>query len=215
MSFPREAQFDPKDVVERGYDWIAEAYLAWSSQVRLEERARYTGILLEALPAGSCVLELGCGAGEPTSRQLAERFTLTGIDLSAKQIELARTHIPGATFVQADMTQLELEAESFDGVAAFYSLTHVPRDQQEQLLLDIARWLKPGGLLVASMSSRESAGMVEQDWLGAPTYFSGFDAPTNRRIVEHAGLEVISAREETDDEFGKPVTFLWIVARKR
>jgi hypothetical protein len=63
------------------------------------------------------------------------------------------------------------------------------------------------------MSSRPSTGVVEQDWLGAPTYFSGYDAETNR-MVELTGLEIISARKETDDEFGQPTTFLWIVAKK-
>jgi hypothetical protein len=45
-------------------------------------------------------------------------------------------------------------------------------------------------------------------------YWSSFDSETNRRLVEEAGLDVISAREETAEEFGKRVTFLWIVARK-
>jgi cyclopropane fatty-acyl-phospholipid synthase-like methyltransferase len=89
---------DPKAIVETGYDQIAEAYLAWAKQVRIEERERYTQILLDSLPAGADVLELGCGAGEPTSLRLAERFTLTGVDISGKQIALARKHVRRATF---------------------------------------------------------------------------------------------------------------------
>jgi hypothetical protein len=45
-------------------------------------------------------------------------------------------------------------------------------------------------------------------------YWSGFDAETNRRLVEEAGLSIITSREETATEFGKPTTFLWVVARK-
>ena len=45
-------------------------------------------------------------------------------------------------------------------------------------------------------------------------YWSNFDSETNQRLVEEAGLKVISAKEETADEFGKPVTFLWVVAQK-
>ncbi|MCA1668454.1 MAG: class I SAM-dependent methyltransferase [Thermomicrobia bacterium] len=55
---------------------------------------------------------------------------------------------------------------------------------------------------------------VDDDWLGAPMYFSGYDAETNRRLVTDAGLTVEIAQAETDDEFGKPATFFWIVARK-
>jgi hypothetical protein len=53
------------------------------------------------------------------------------------------------------------------------------------------------------------------DFLGAPMYWSCFDAETNKRLIEGSGLHVISAREETDVEFGELVTFLWVVAQKR
>jgi hypothetical protein len=46
------------------------------------------------------------------------------------------------------------------------------------------------------------------------SYFSHFDGATNQRLVEDAGLRIISAWEETVDEDGAPVTFLWVVARK-
>jgi hypothetical protein len=52
-------------------------------------------------------------------------------------------------------------------------------------------------------------------FLGAPMYWSTFDSQTNPRLVEEAGLHIVSAREETAEEFGEPTTFLWIVARKR
>jgi hypothetical protein len=47
-----------------------------------------------------------------------------------------------------------------------------------------------------------------------PMYFSHFDGATNQRLVAEAGLRIISAREETADEDGAPVTFLWVVATK-
>jgi hypothetical protein len=82
------------------------------------------------------------------------------------------------------------------------------------LLQQIAAWLRPGGLFIATMGSGDDPGTVEEDWLGAPMYFSAFDAATNRRLVRKAGLELLSADEITHDEDGKPVTFIWVVARK-
>ena len=46
-------------------------------------------------------------------------------------------------------------------------------------------------------------------------YWSNFDSEANRKLVEDSGLSIISAEEETEDEFGKPVTFLWVVAQKK
>jgi len=205
---------NPKDIVAHGYDRIAERYLAWSGTVRDDARDRYTSVLLDRLPPGATILDLGCGAGIPTTKRLAERFVVTGVDISARQVDLAAQNVPDAVFIQADVTALDFPPESFDGVAAFYSLTHVPREEQGPLLRSIAAWLRPGGILAASLGVRDSPGAVEEDWLGVPMYFSGYDARTSTHIVEQAGLEIVSAREETIDEDGAPVPFLWVVAQK-
>jgi SAM-dependent methyltransferase len=202
-------------IVEQGYDQVAERHRAWSAGIRQDERQRYTAVLLDRLPAGARVLELGCGQGTPTTALLAERFRVTGVDISEAQLALARQAVPGARFIHADMASLSLPPASFDGVAAFFSLIHVPRVEHAALLTRIAGWLRPGGLLVAAMGARDNPGEVEADWLGAPMYFSHWDAATNRRLVEQAGLRILSAREETADEDGAPVTFLWIVAEKQ
>lgn len=205
---------DPKQVVEQGYDRIAERHLEWIHDSRTEERARYTSVLLNGLPAGAEVLDLGCGAGVPTTRQLARRFRVTGVDISARQIALARQDVPEAQFIQADITQLDFPPATFDAVSAFYSIIHVPRQEQSKLLRDIASWLRPGGLLVATMGAGSMKADYDEDFLGAPMYWSSFDSETNRRLVVEAGLHVISAREETAEEFGNPVTFLWVVAQR-
>ncbi|HET9110469.1 MAG TPA: class I SAM-dependent methyltransferase [Ktedonobacterales bacterium] len=203
-----------KRVVEQGYDRVAERHYTWAAGVRQDERLRHTHDLLDRLPSGAHVLELGCGQGVPTTHLLAERFSVTGVDISASQLELARREVPGATFIHGDMASVSFPPQSFDGVAAFYSLIHVPREEHAPLLACIAGWLRSGGLLVATMGVRDTPGEVEDDWLGAPMYWSHWDAATNRRLVADAGLRILSATEETADEDGAPVTFLWILAQK-
>jgi SAM-dependent methyltransferase len=204
---------DPKEIVARGYDRIAEQYAAWAADVRVEERERYTQLLLKSLPTAAAVLELGCGAGLPTTRLLAERFTVTGVDISERQIALARANVPDATFIQGDMTAIDFDLAAFESVCAFYAITHVPREEHATLLRKIAGWLRPGGLFVASFSNGGGSDGIEDDFLGAPMFFSGYDAAANVRLVQEAGFDIISAIPETDEEFGHPTTFLWIVAR--
>ncbi|MGH2530694.1 MAG: class I SAM-dependent methyltransferase [Thermomicrobiales bacterium] len=205
---------DPKKIVAHGYDRIAERYAEWAPTVREEEREHYTRVMLDSLPERAAVLELGCGNGLPTTKRLVERFEVTAVDISGRQIALARQNVPEATFVHADMTTLEFPPASFDGVAAFYAIIHVPREEHEPLLGSIVRSLRPGGPLVATLGARSWTGEVEEDWLGTPMYFSHFDAETNRALVERAGLRLEGARVEIADEDGVSIPFLWIVARK-
>jgi SAM-dependent methyltransferase len=204
---------DSKRIVAAGYDRIAERYASWAAGIHDAARECATRLLLDALPPGAAVLELGCGNGLPTAKRLAKRFLVTGVDISARQVALARRNVPGAVFQQADMAALEFAPESFDAVIAFYSLTHLPRQEHATLLATIARWLRPGGLFAASMGAGAADG-VEDDWLGAPMFFSHFDAETNRRLVEATGLALRSASVETLDEHGNPVSFLWVIAQK-
>jgi SAM-dependent methyltransferase len=205
---------DPKKIVADGYDQVAQRYLTWSALDPSPERMRYLAQLIELLPGGAEVLELGCGAGVPITRALAERGRVTGVDISAEQIALAERLVPDATFIQADMTELDFPAESFDAVVGFYTLIHIPRDEHATLLRRIAGWLRPGGLFFATMGASDSPDGVEPDWLGAPMFFSHYDAEQNQDLVRRAGLEILSAEVSEEDEDGEMVAFLWIAARK-
>jgi len=78
----------------------------------------------------------------------------------------------------------------------------------------IVRWLQSGGLFVASFGISDEAEFFEEDWLGAPNYFSSYPPEKIRQLVEDTGLKIVSAELETEKEFGNPVTFLWVVAKK-
>ncbi|MCC7371457.1 MAG: class I SAM-dependent methyltransferase [Chloroflexi bacterium] len=205
---------NPKQLVADGYDRIAETYAARVAGGVNEHRFRHLAVLEAELPVGARVLDLGCGAGVPVARRLAERFDVTGVDISRRQIELARASVPNATFSHGDMTALTFPAASFDAVVAFFSLIHLPRDEHAAMFASIATWLRPGGLLVASTGSYSDPGTVEQDWLGAPMYWSFFASAVSLALIRAAGLEIVEAQDVTADEDGQPVTFLWVVARK-
>ena len=200
---------DPKDLVAQGYDRIAESYLASKDPadpvilVALER-------LAAGLPEGAAVLDLGCGAGVPATQHLADRFAVTGVDLSARQIALARQQVPGATFQQADMTQLDFPAGSFAAVVSFYAIIHVPRTDQPALLARIARWLQPGGHFLATWAVSDWEGS-DPDWegWGAPMWWSHYDGDTNLALLQTAGFVIDWAERIT--QHGE--TWLWVLAQ--
>ena len=203
----------PRELVAHSYDAIAERYAAWTGDTLTGARKRYVEFLQGETPPGAPVLDLGCGTGVPITRALAAQYRVTGVDSSARSIELARQNVPNATFLQADMARVEFPPGSFATVISSYAIIHVPRAEHATLLHRIAEWLQPVGLLIATMGAMESEGM-EEDWLGAPMYWSHFDAETNQRLVANAGLEIVEATLDAADEDGQPITHLWIVARK-
>jgi SAM-dependent methyltransferase len=169
---------------------------------------------VEQVPAGGRELELGCGGEHRSTRELASRYDYVGVDISSGQLERARRAFPGARFVLGDASAVELEADSFDGVVSLFMLGHVPRAEQGPLLRRIAAWLRPRGWLLATLGTADAAGMVEDDWLGAPMFFASFDEETNRRLLTGAGFELVDARVVPFEEPGHGlVRFMWVLAR--
>lgn len=204
---------NPREIVEAGYDRIAARHLAWIDQIRGDPRLRFLNDLIARLPAHPVALDLGCGAGVPCTALLAGRGDVTGVDLSGNQLNLARQKVPGARFIKADMTSLELPPASFDAVTALYSIAHVPRGQHADLFRRIATWLRPGGYFLASLGCGTDDGTVEY-WLGAPMFFSSHDGQTNRRLLAEAGLAILADERVTMQEPEGPATFQWVLAAK-
>jgi SAM-dependent methyltransferase len=203
----------PKRTVQRGYDTMAERYLAWGADVRGDPRERFVEAFAQRLRPAARVLDLGCGAGLPSTEELARRFDVVGVDFSEVQIRLARENVPAATFICADFGALDLPEGSFDGIAALYSISHIPRDEHQALFVRIADWLKPGGLFLASLGAAGSSDWTGE-WLGVPMFFSSHDADTNRQLLRDAGLSLIIDDVISMQEPESEVTFLWVLARK-
>jgi cyclopropane fatty-acyl-phospholipid synthase-like methyltransferase len=206
---------DVKRVIETGYDAMADRFAAWQQEIEGSTQIERVEALLTLLPDEPAILELGVGAGVQSSRLLAERGRLTGVDISAEQLGRARKRIPGATFLHGDFTELELEPESFDAVVAAYVLNHVPQEELGPLLERVEAWLRPGGHFLATFPTSDNPGWTGE-WLGVEMFFAGFPPEENRSLVELAGLEVIQDEIETsiEPEPDGEARFQWLLARK-
>ncbi|MGH8895013.1 MAG: class I SAM-dependent methyltransferase [Actinomycetes bacterium] len=199
-------------VVRSGYDAIGERYHDCSH--RNPTRLGMVQGVLDRLPAGSTVVDLGCGPGDPATRLLAERHRVLGVDLSMSQLRIARRLAPTSGLVQADLLDLALAPRSVDAVVSFYALGHLPAHAHQPLLRRIAGWLRPGGLLVTS-ALLTAGDAVEDDWLGVPMFFGGIGAQATLEAAANAGLMVEHAVEIPEDEGdGRTVAFLWLTATK-
>ena len=205
---------DPrKQVVAAGYDQLGDRYLAWAASIEDDPRGRFVAALSDRLPPGARVLDLGCGAGIPSTRELARRFEVVGVDVSEAQLRRARENVPEASFVRADASELTFPDATFDAVTALYTVSHVPREQHGDLFQRVERWLRPGGLFVATLGA-DDAPDWEGDWLGVPMFFSSYGADTNRGMLRAAGFELLLDEVLETAEPEGAVEFLWVLARK-
>ncbi len=100
------------------------------------------------------VLELGCGRAWMT-RIMAERFLpeqiiATEVDRIQHEKNLLIEDLPQVSFIYGSATDIDLSDACIDIVVMLKSLHHVPMDQMDQALNEIARVLKPGGLAYIS-----------------------------------------------------------------
>jgi SAM-dependent methyltransferase len=205
---------DPRtQLVADGYDVIGETFAEWREQGSGDPRRAWEDKLVSRLADGARVLELGCGGGSPETKRLAQRFAVTGVDISPKQVERARLAVPGAEFICADFTDLDLPPASFDAVASFYVFNHVPRELLPPLLADIHGWLVPGGRLLTAFGQTDNPGWTGE-WLGAPTFFASFPPAINSHLVIEAGFAIeedaVASWEGADDT---PECFQWVLAQ--
>jgi ubiquinone/menaquinone biosynthesis C-methylase UbiE len=143
------------EVVRRGYDEIADRYLA----------TRATGGDLELLPelagrlsSGDAVLDAGCGAGVPVTTQLVDAdLEVVGIDLSSAQVRLAGSHNPGAHIAQADLVALPFGDRSFEGLVSYYAVIHVPRSEHRAVFDEFRRVLVTGGVALLCLGAGDVA----------------------------------------------------------
>ncbi len=201
-----------KTLVEEGYDQVAEAYS------RLEgdnewPRMKWLGKVLARLDAGSTVLDLGCGSGDPADIEIARLHRITGVDISNVQVELARRNVPQGNFIHGDLGALDFPDGSFDAVVSFYTLEHLPRKQHGEILNRIHGWLRPGGLLLFSCEAGDVNDVTGQ-WLGVPMFLSVFDPETMRRVVQDAGFQLVDTEIESQLEQNREVPYLWVVAKR-
>jgi SAM-dependent methyltransferase len=124
---------------------------------RLGDQADTLADLLHAgtaYPAGSRVLEAGCGVGAQTVH-LAARSPgahLTAVDVSAASLAQARKQISGVDFRQADLFDLDGE---YDHVFVCFVLEHLP--EPEKALAHLKTLLRPGGTITVIEGDHGSA----------------------------------------------------------
>jgi ubiquinone/menaquinone biosynthesis C-methylase UbiE len=122
---------------------------------------------------------------------LSEKFEVTGVDFSEAQIELAKKKVPNATFLCEDMTKLDFAENTFDGIASYYAIIHVPREEHRSLLINFHRMLKSDGLALLCLGAELSTDDPDDEFFDIPMYWSHFGSETNLKMLKDCGFTIL------------------------
>jgi len=79
-------------------------------------------------------------------------------------IEQARQLTPAIEFLEGNMSSLNVDDEAWAGIAAFYSIIHIPREEVIRVLREFRRVLQPNGLLLLAFHQGQETVHLEEWW---------------------------------------------------
>jgi SAM-dependent methyltransferase len=180
--------------LQSGYDPVAEDY-AREFRDEMSKKPfdrKMLDLLAEKVNGLGTICDLGCGVGQVAGYLRSRGASACGIDLSEEMINQARLLNPNIEFHQGNMLALTDVAENyFGGIAAFYSIIHIPRPSLVDALRELKRVLRPGGrLLLTFHIGQKDIHLAE--WWNKPVSldFYFFETEEMKDCLTKAGFEL-------------------------
>ena len=197
--------------VQAVYDRVAEEYAA-EFRHELDKKPfdrKMLDWLIEEVHGIGPICDLGCGPGQVAQYLFERGADVCGIDLSSEMVKRAKALNPGIPFQQGNMLGLDQVASgAFGGIAAFYSIIHIPRDRVLDALQELKRVLRPQGVLLLAFHVGSET-LHKDEWWGKPVSidFLFYETGAMKANLGAAGFDVISAIERDPNpeiELSKP-----------
>jgi SAM-dependent methyltransferase len=135
-------------------EWTGERFVPWAKEaaVAYEHLHRYAWV--SGMVRNKRVLDLASGEGYGSDMLARHASSVVGVEIDSKAVVHAvrRYRAPNVNFVQASITQVPLEKETFDVIVCFEAIEHIR--EHDELLAEVKRLLKPDGLFAVSTPNK-------------------------------------------------------------
>ena len=140
------------------------------------------------------VLDIGCCSTAQQARFFHDNgYRVTSIDLSKNCIDTAKQTFPHIDFLQKDMTEMDFEEESFDGISAFYSIIHIPDDKLDKLFADFNKFLKINGKIAITVHAGDFYGYYDENEI--PVFYRTYTQDDLKYYLDKYGFEIIEIHQ--------------------
>ena len=167
------------------------------------------------IKSGGKVLDIGCGTGFPIATYLSELgFTVTGIEISEKLLQKAIDRkLPNTEFYLCDFFDFE-PRDKYDGIIAFDSFFHFPKDKQKLIYRRVSDWMKNDAHLLFTHGSKD--GEVEGEMFDEMFYYSSLSKNEVDLLLSDAGFEIVWSKEMyTEKDMDRDMVILARKAKRK
>ncbi len=184
---------------QSSYDCVAEEYArrVYGELAGKPFDRKLLDWLIEKVGGRGVIGDIGCGPGQ-IARYLSDHGAAAcGVDLSPGMLAQARTLNPDLEFTQADMRTLAgLSDGAYGGIAAFYSIIHIPEADLAQAFAAFKRVLQPGGIVLLAFHLGAEVKHLDE-WWGEPVSvdFIFYARETIKEKLVEAGFTIEEAIE--------------------
>jgi len=202
---------DPRTV-----DTYSEHAAEFAKQYESVTVLRHCELLLQHLPTGGKILEVGSGSGRDAAFLLAHGFDVTGTDASDALIAEAIKYHPqlARRLYNASVpfcAPYPFLADKFDGGVSMATIMHLSDEGLSIFAFQLNNLLKPGGILILSSSANRADLEDNRDPRGR--LYHERSAVEITHLVSEEGFELLHAQTD-DDEFGREVSWHGLVFKR-
>lgn len=147
------------------------------------------------------VLDLCCGSGQATQLLVQYSRDVTGLDASPLSLKRARQNVPQASYVEAFAEKMPFPDEHFDLVHTSAAMHEMEPAQLRQILKEVYRVLKPGGVFALVDFHRPTNPVF---WPGVAVFLWLFETETAWQLLD---TDLAGALREVGFAVGEPVLY--------
>ena len=142
------------------------------------------------LMSGNTILDLGCGHGRDCKYFEENGFTVVGVDLSEKMLDVARNQCSSSILLNMDIRKVGNVPWKFDGIWSCAVIHHIPSEYLEDLLSSLYEILNDNGVLFLTFKI-DSSGYLFREDLGVEKFYQQYDTEEFMETLEKIGFEIV------------------------